>query len=221
LSSGFSPVPDEPSGSGSQSRLEIASDNSPVLRGIDTVARHRRRVLGAEDSMADYDVRTLGPNDFDRVMALEQSLFGDKGEKTLGPFYVRLCCDFFNDTCFLAFADGEPVGYMLSFVRGREAYCSTLAIAAAHQRTRLVYRFVQAFVAAIASRVDAVWFTVHEANADARALHATLGARETGRRDAYYGPDEPRIVSRIDRVAFDKLRARMHRLGLLGPAAVA
>jgi [ribosomal protein S18]-alanine N-acetyltransferase len=171
--------------------------------------------------MADYAVRALEPDDFDTLMALEQALFGAIGEKTLGPFYVRLCCDFFKDTCFLAFADGEPVGYMLSFVRGREAYCSTLAVTPAHQRSRLVYRFVQIFVAAIASRVDSVWFTVHESNADARALHATLGARETGRRDAYYGPNEPRILSRIDRAAFDKLCARMHRLGLLSPAAVA
>lgn len=171
--------------------------------------------------MPDYEVRALEPNDFDRLMALEQALFGDKGEKTLGPFYVRMCCDFFNDTCFLATADGEPIGYMLSFVRGREAYCSTLAIAPAHQRTRVVYRFVEVFVRAIASRVDAVWFTVHEANLEARALHATLGARETGTHDAYYGPGESRIVSRIDRPAFDKLRARMRRLGLLEPVAVA
>jgi ribosomal protein S18 acetylase RimI-like enzyme len=171
--------------------------------------------------MADYEVRALEPDDFDTLMGLEQALFGDKGEKTLGPFYVRLCCDFFKDTCFLAFVDGEPVGYCLAFVRGREAYCSTLAIAPAHQRTRLVYRFVQVLVAAIASRVDSVSFTVHESNVDARALHATLGARETARRDAYYGPDEPRILSRIDRAAFDKLCARMHRLGLLRPAAVA
>jgi ribosomal protein S18 acetylase RimI-like enzyme len=171
--------------------------------------------------MAEYEVRPLESNDFDTLMALEQALFGDRGEKTLGPFYVRLCCDFFNDTCFLAFSGGDPVGYMLSFVRGREAYCSTLAIAPAHQRTRLVYRFVHMFVAAIASRVDTVWFTVHESNTDARALHATLGARETGRRDAYYGPGEPRILSRIDRTAFEKLRARMHRLGLLGAVAVA
>src|SRR6516225_6277951 len=106
--------------------------------------------------MADYDVRSLQPRDFDTLMSLEQSLFGDKGEKTLGPFYVRLCCDFFSDTCFLGFAGGEPVGYFLSFVRGREAYCSTLAIAPAHQRTRLVFRFVQAFMSAIAARVDAV-----------------------------------------------------------------
>ena len=171
--------------------------------------------------MAEYDVRPLGPNDFETLMALEQSMFGDKGEKTLGPFYVRLCCDVFGDTCFLARVDGEPVGYMLSLVRGREAFCSTLAIAPEHQRTRLVYRFVQAFVSAIASRVDSVWFTVHETNTEARALHATLGARESLRHESYYGPGEPRIISRIDRVAFDRLRSRMARLGLLGSAAVA
>jgi ribosomal protein S18 acetylase RimI-like enzyme len=170
--------------------------------------------------MPDYEVRSLQPGDFDTLMALEQSLFGDKGDKTLGPFYVRLCCDFFNDTCFLAFADGVPAGYCLSFVRDREAYCSTLAIAPEHQRTRLVFRFVQTFVAAIAGRVDTLWFTVHESNSDARALHATLGARETGVHPAYFGPGEPRIVSRIDRVAFERLRARMRRVGLL-PAAVA
>ena len=171
--------------------------------------------------MADYEIRKLDSSDFDTLMALEQTLFGAKGEKTLGPFYVRLCCDFFDDTCFVAFADGEPVGYLLAFVRGREAYCSTLAIVPEHQRSRLVYRFVHAFVGAIANRVDAVWFTVHDDNAEARALHATLGAREIGRHDTYYGPGEPRILSRIDRFAFEKLRARMARLGLLGAAAVA
>lgn len=170
--------------------------------------------------MSDYVVRPLEPGDFDTLMALERELFGDRGEKTLGPFYVRLCCDFFGDTCFLALLDGAPVGYCLSFVRGREAYCSTLAIVEGHQRSRLVFRFVQAFVGAIAARVDTVWFTVHESNADARALHATLGARELERHDAYFGPGEPRIVSRIDRVAFERLRARIARLGLL-PAAVA
>lgn len=171
--------------------------------------------------MPEYDVRPLTPGDFETLMSLEQSLFGDSGEKTLGPFYVRLCCDFFGDTCLLALADGKPAGYCLTLVRGREAYCSTLAIAPAHQRTRLVHRVVQALVVTLASRVDAIWFTVHESNLEARALHATLGARETEVHPAYFGPGEPRIVSRIDRAAFDKLRARMARLGLLGPAAVA
>ena len=63
-----------------------------------------------------------------------------------------------------------------------------------------------AFVGAIAARVDTVWFTVHESNDDARALHATLGAREVATHDRYFGPGEPRIVSRIDRMAFERLR---------------
>jgi ribosomal protein S18 acetylase RimI-like enzyme len=171
--------------------------------------------------MPEYSVRALTPDDFDTLMSLEQSLFGDSGEKTLGPFYVRLCCDFFGDTCLLALADEQPAGYCLTMVRGREAYCSTLAIAPAYQRTRLVHHVVQSLVVTLASRVDAVWFTVHESNADARALHATLGARETAFHPAYFGEGEPRIVSRIDRPAFEKLRRRMARLGLLGPAAVA
>lgn len=171
--------------------------------------------------MPEYDVRALTPSDFDTLMSLEQALFGDSGEKTLGPFYVRLCCDFFGDTCLLALADGEPVGYCLTLVRGREAYCSTLAIAPTHQRTRLVHRIIQKLVVTLASRVDALWFTVHESNTDARALHATLGAREGRVHPEYFGPGEPRIVSHLDRGAFEKLRRRMARLGLLGPAAVA
>ena len=165
--------------------------------------------------MFDYDVHPLGPRDFDGVMRLEESLFGEKGEKTLGPFYVRLCCDFYGDSSFIAYAGGAPVAYILSFVRDREAYCSTLAIAAEHQRTRVVHYLVQAFIKAIAYRVDSLWFTVSAENSDARALHATLGAKELETRADYFGPGEARIVSRIDRPAFEKLRARMERLGLL------
>jgi ribosomal protein S18 acetylase RimI-like enzyme len=165
--------------------------------------------------MSDYEVRPLEPRDFDALMTLEHSMFGSRGEKTLGPYYVRLCCDFFGDTCFIALARGVPVGYLLAFVRGREAHCSTLAVVPEHQRTRAVYFLVQSLIRSIAYRVDTLWFTVHEENEAARALHATLGAREQRRSDAYFGPGEPRILSRIDRQAFDRLRARLERLGLL------
>jgi ribosomal protein S18 acetylase RimI-like enzyme len=165
--------------------------------------------------MCDYDVAALASRDFESVMELEDRLFGSRHEKTLGPFYVRLCCDFYGDTSFLARADGVPVGYVLSFVRNREAYCSTLAIVPEFQRTRVVHHLIQAFTKSIAYRVDTVWFTVSPENADARALHATLGAREIETRLDYFGRGEPRIVSRLDRPAFERLRARMERLGLL------
>jgi ribosomal protein S18 acetylase RimI-like enzyme len=165
--------------------------------------------------MCEYDVAALAPRDFDAIMGLEEKLFGSKGEKTLGPFYTRLCCDFYGETSFLARADGEPVGYILSFLRDREAYCSTLAIVPEFQRTRVVHYLIQAFIRAIAYRVETVWFTVSPENADARALHATLGAKELETRLDYFGEGESRIVSRLDRPAFEKLRARMERLGLL------
>jgi ribosomal protein S18 acetylase RimI-like enzyme len=173
--------------------------------------------------MPETEIRSLEPQDFDALMELEETLFGVKGEKTLGPFYVRLCCDFYGDTSFIVRIDGKPVGYLLSFLRDREAYCTTLAIVPEYQRTRVVHHLIRAFISAIAYRADSVWFTVDEANTDARALHATLGARELEVRDAYYGPGETRIVSRLERPAFEKLRARMERLGLLSPpiAAVA
>ena len=123
--------------------------------------------------MLDYDVHALTPRDFEPLMSLEDTLFGAKGEKTLGPFYVRLCCDFYGETSFLARVAGEPVGYILSFVREREAYCSTLAIIPAYQRTRVVHNLIKAFVRSNTRRVDTVWYTVTEDSRDAREMERT------------------------------------------------
>jgi ribosomal protein S18 acetylase RimI-like enzyme len=165
--------------------------------------------------MARWEIRPLRSEDFAPLMRLEEDVFGASGEKTLGPYYVRLCCEFFTDTCFIAFADGQPAGYVLCFLRGREAYCTTLAVTPRFQGTRLALRLVRTLIGAIAHRVDSCWFTVKEENSAARAIHAVLGAREVEVRKDFYEAGDDRIVSRIDRPAFDALRARMERLGLL------
>lgn len=164
--------------------------------------------------MARYQVRSLKPDDFDALMSLEHTLFGGDDDGVLGPYYVRLCCDFFANTCFLVEVAGEPVGYLLSFVREREAYCTTLAILPRYQGTRALVSLLRVFTAAVADQVDAVWFTVEEGNKAARALHAMLGAREVGVRPDFYGEGRPRIVSLIDKEAFVALKERFLRLGL-------
>jgi ribosomal protein S18 acetylase RimI-like enzyme len=171
--------------------------------------------------MSRYTIRSLSSDDFAALSLLETSVFGAMGEAVLCPHYLRVCTELFRDSCFIAFDGERPVGYLLSFVNGREACCTTLAVIPEYQRRRVTVELIGAFVRHIIDRVDLCWFTVKEDNAPARAMHAMLGAVEVGRRQDYYGPGDERIVSRIDRATFERMRAKYERLGFVAARPVA
>jgi ribosomal protein S18 acetylase RimI-like enzyme len=165
--------------------------------------------------MARREIRAIRQDDFTELMRLEEEVFGAAGEGVLGAYYVRLCCEFFGESCFAALEDGRIVGYVLCFLKAREAYCTTLAVAPGRQGSRVALQLLKALTGALLDRVDSVWFTVKEDNLQARSLHAALGATELGFREDFYGPGDRRLVSRIDRSGFERLRGRMEKLGLV------
>lgn len=167
--------------------------------------------------MSHYTIRTLVTDDFAALATLENDVFAAMGEAVLCPHYLRLCTEIFSESCFLALDGERPVGYLLSFMRGREAFCTTLAVIPEYQRTRVTVQLIGAFVRHVVDRVDVCWFTVKEDNAPARALHRMLGAVEVGRRTDYYGPGDERLVAKIDRAIFEQMRGKYERLGFLSP----
>lgn len=165
--------------------------------------------------MSRYQVTPLSSSDFPALMEIEETMFGASGDGTLGAYYIRLCCDFFGDCCFKVAVEDRLVGYLLAFVRGREAYCTTLALLPEFQGSRATILLIRTFIQSIADRVDCCWFTVEPENTAARALHARLGAVELGVQEDFYGAGRTRIVSRVDREAFLALKRRFVRLGLV------
>jgi len=154
-----------------------------------------------------WAVRNLQRSDYPALVALQNRTQPAADRGATGSRFLRICCESFNNTCFVATSGGDPVGFLLCFVRDREAYCTTLEIAPEYRDSPVVLELLGRFVAAIADRVDSCWFTVAHDDAAARALHKMLGAREIGVRVAYAGPGEDMISLRVDRARFEEMGA--------------
>jgi ribosomal protein S18 acetylase RimI-like enzyme len=110
--------------------------------------------------MPNDGVRPLRSDDFRTLVDLEDRVFGASGDGVVGPCFLRLCCEFFADTCFLSFVEGKPAGYLLCFIRGATAYCSTLGVLPEHRGTRVALDLTRRLKEVLAARVDSCCFMV-------------------------------------------------------------
>jgi len=155
----------------------------------------------------EWEVRSLTRSDYPALLALQERLQPAAEWGPAGSRFLRFYCEGFADSSFVAMVDGEPVGYLLCFVRDRDAYCTALALEPEMRGSPVAARLLDRFVAEISERVDACWLAVTHDDDAVRALHKMLGARQVGVRVAYAGPGEDMISQRIDRARFDEMGA--------------
>ncbi len=163
-----------------------------------------------------YTVRALRSEDYAHLEALERALWGEDPIGTLGPYYLRLCTEFYGDWCFLAFDGERPVGYVLNFPKGKVAYCATLAVLPAYQKTKVNYLLIRAMVRKLLDEgMEACRFCVEPDNHAARSVHESLGARVVAEVRDYYRPGDVRLWSEIGQRDLEALRDRYTRLKLV------
>jgi ribosomal-protein-alanine N-acetyltransferase len=128
------------------------------------------------------------------VHAIEQRVFAD-------PWSTQDFRDCVSFALFLVAEEQRQIaGYVVALDAADEGEILNLAVAEGGRRRGLGRALVEAMIAALSERgVRQVFLEVRESNAAARALYATFGFKDVGRRKAYYRrPVEDAIVLRLD-----------------------
>ncbi len=163
-----------------------------------------------------FVLRPLKSEDFHHLQQLEEAIWASDSSGQLCPYYLRLCTEFYAEWCFIAFADGKPVGYVLNFPKGKINYCATLAVLPEFQKTRVSYLLIRAMVSKLLEEdMEECRFLVEPENTDARDVHQSLGARVIGEVQDYYHKGDRRLISVIAKHDMDSLKAKYSRMRLV------
>ncbi len=102
--------------------------------------------------------------------------------------------------CLAAMAEGKAVGYGSAFVAADEGNIENIAVSPSYRRQGVGRKIVSALIEEMKNRGALVSFLeVRESNIPAKALYASFGFVEVGRRKNYYRfPLEDAIVMRKD-----------------------
>ena len=132
--------------------------------------------------------------DVDAVAAIERASFADPWSRESFADTVRHPRMIFR----VAEAGGRVAGYLVAWLVQDEGELANLAVAPDARGRGVGAALVDELLATAASRgVVAVYLEVRESNATARALYASRGFAEVGRRKGYYRkPAEDALVLR-------------------------
>jgi [ribosomal protein S18]-alanine N-acetyltransferase len=134
--------------------------------------------------------------DIDAVLEIEHASFGDPWNRSA---FVDLVGD--PRVAFLiADAGGAVRGYVVAWFVLDEGEIGNLAVTRNARRRGIGALLLDGAIAAVrASDVDTLYLEVRDSNAAARALYASRGFVEVGRRREYYRkPKEDALVLRLD-----------------------
>jgi [ribosomal protein S18]-alanine N-acetyltransferase len=153
-------------------------------------------VAGREEPRAPIVLRAARAADIDAVLAIEHASFADPWNRSA---FVELLDD--PRVAFLiADAGGAVRGYVVAWFVLDEGEIGNLAVASEARRQGVGARLLDGAIAAVRkSDVDTLYLEVRDSNAAARALYASRGFIEVGRRRDYYRkPKEDALVLRLD-----------------------
>jgi ribosomal-protein-alanine N-acetyltransferase len=156
------------------------------------------RVGMVQESAGLATVRMATVADVSRVSEIEQEAFTDPWSRSA---FERLVVEKDPRVLFevASLPDGKVVGYLIAWFIMDEGEIANLAVAP-EWRTRGIGKLllVTAITAARSREVGTIYLEVRDSNSAARALYASHGFEEIGRRRRYYRrPVEDALVLRL------------------------
>ena len=180
-------------------RLSDAEENERKRLGLK--APTSVEVTGVDDALASIhlQLRPMSVNDLDMVAELESSVFA-QGIHTpwkRDMFYEELSQP--GRTWWVAHDQGRVIGFAGGTLAGSDFEIYDVAVEEAHRRSGVASRLLSR-VAYDAQMLGAqtISLEVWDGNEAARALYATLGFAEAGRRPDYYGQGKNALILRAD-----------------------
>ncbi|MDQ2765788.1 MAG: ribosomal protein S18-alanine N-acetyltransferase [Gemmatimonadota bacterium] len=155
-----------------------------------------RANVANSEPRASIVLRAASDKDLDSVLAIEQASFADPWSRSA---FMELLGD--PRVAFLiADASGTVCGYVVAWFVLDEGEIGNLAVHAEAGRQGVGARLLDGAIAAVRkARVDSLYLEVRDSNAGARALYASRGFAEVGRRREYYRrPKEDALVLRLE-----------------------